>query len=333
MISTVAERLPQILTSMQITSSDLKLTMEKMQKLPKYIQSQIISEVEKIAPSDRKGLELTIAKLYLGAGKVEKDVELFDYYGYSGNIPVAQKDEENPKDFRIKAKVLYAKTAEGKEDKRLLAGQGTKCATGDYKMDRLYFILYKMAKLALSRVPPSLTPMQLVESEAKPKYDLWSESVRNQFNKIKESVMKDRAQELVFEYIISMKRPSDFFKDASNVKQFDKIKDKLASKDKKSFENLVEKAQKEKLEDNEIQFVLEKIPFIYFALFNTKIKGKLTEEAIESELKSDFKTLQNDDGYSLEMEMKSLFGNSFDAKNLCSILRNWFKEVNLLEEN
>ena len=329
MISTVAARLPQIMTSLQSTSADLRVTQEKMNKLPKYIQNEIVSRVESIDPSDRKGLEKTIGQLYLGAGKVEKDVELFDYYGYSGNIPISQKDEADPKDFKIKAKVLYAKTAEGKEDKRLLTGQGTKCSTGDYKMDRLYFILYKMAKLALSKVPASITPMQLLEVDSRSEFNVWKAS-KNKFYEIRDKVLQDAAAELLFEYIISMKNPTLFFKENSN--QLKKVAQTLASKDKKSMENLIAKGEQEKLEDNEVKFVLEKIPLNSFQKFNVKIKDKLNEFNLEEMVKGEFKEIQSQDGYSLEEEMKKLFGNQFSAANLCTILRNWFKEVNLLEE-
>lgn len=332
LISTFSEKLPLIMRSLQTTASDLKVTMDKMTKLPKYISAQIISEVEKIPPNERSGLEQTLAQLFLGAGKVEKDVDLFEYYGYSGNIPISQSSEENPKDFKIKAKVLYAKTAEGKEDKRLLAGQGTKCATGDYKMDRLYFILYKMAKLALSRTPTNVSPMQLIKADSKADYDVWSGNRRNNFNKIREMVLKDKAEELLFEYIISKKKPTEFFSDSVNVKQFNKIKDELASKDKKSFENLINEATEKNLLDSEILFVLEKIGLQYFEKLNTTISKKFNEEELEKQVKRDFKAIENEEGYSLEQEMKKLFGNDFSAKDLCGILRNWFKEVRLLEE-
>jgi hypothetical protein len=127
-----------------------------------------------------------------------------------------------------------------------------------------------------------------------------------------------------------MKNPTLFFKE--NSSQLKKVAQTLASKDKKSMENLIAKGEQEKLEDNEVKFVLEKIPLNSFEKFNVKIKDKLKEFGLEEMVKGEFKEIQSEEGYSLEEEMKKLFGNQFSAANLCTILRKWFKEVNLLEE-
>lgn len=305
LIETAKENLPSIIDSLNKTSSDLEKTKNKIEMLPDYVKSLILDEVQKVPAAEKSALAKTITTLYVKTVIREELIsefqELFNKYGFYGVVPIEQSDKDRP-DLKIAKKILVAETLGGKEDIRKAKPEeeaGTKCGTGNFAKSYLPFLVFILTKKAIEnnqQTPFSIDPSIKVNIKPLPLDKNIIEHI-GKLDQTKSSIYQYLIKEKLIDIINGLETEEQilFFKKFKII--FDKAAEKLTRTAKANFQAKAKKSLSEKLDKNELEFILENIEW-------TSLRDLINEYYTNKEIISDFSQKLNK--YSLEVVNKVL---------------------------